>query len=558
MKTRSLILILLIIGIPLGGLVWAAVRLAKNEQVVVRQQFHDVMEQRLQEVNQRIVSHFQRIEAELEDLTSVENQDEATLRDLGRTEPKVMQMFLLTSDGQLQYPNLQGPLNGDEKRFLMQASRMFSEQHLLAATLDADGSNTSEAEAIQDSLDVADTAPAASAEQSEASRFATATTSANTGWLVWYWDKGLNLIYWNRRPSGQIVGAALDRSRWMADLIGQLPDSQAVGSRSSRDSNSIVPRIQLVDAAAEPIYQWGQAADDATESVCEIAVAAPLASWRLKCLLPSGEMLGRSRAPFAGFAGGLVAIALAIGLLAFVLMRDYSRDMREAGQQVSFVNQVSHELKTPLTNIRLYAELLDKDLDKVADETSQPVRKRLNVILSEGQRLSRLIGNVLTVARENRDSLQLNRVTCVPDEVIQQVLRHFEPALSSLNIQIETNLNANEEAQLDSDFLEQILGNLISNVEKYASAGETLAIRSRLNGETLIIDVIDDGPGVPAAERHRVFEPFVRVSQDINSAAGTGIGLSICRTLAQEHGGNVQILNSNSGCHFQITMNIGI
>lgn len=557
MRTRSLVLILLIIGIPLGVLVWAAVRLAKNEQVVVRQQFHDLMEQRLQEVNQRIVSHFQRTEAELEDLTSVENPDEATLRDLGRTEPKVMQMFLLTSDGQLQYPNLQGPLNGDEQRFLMQASRMFSEQHLVAATLDADGSNTSEAEALQDSLDVADTAPAASAEQSEASRIATATTSANTGWLVWYWDKGLNLIYWNRRPSGQIVGAALDRSRWMADLIAQLPDSQAVGS-SRLSTNSIVPRIQLVDAAAEPIYQWGQATDDATEVVCEIAVAAPLASWRLKCLLPPGEVLGRSRAPFAGFAGGLVAIALAIGLLAFVLMRDYSRDMREAGQQVSFVNQVSHELKTPLTNIRLYAELLDKDLDKVADETSQPIRKRLNVILSEGQRLSRLIGNVLTVARENRDSLQLNRVTCVPDEIIQQVLRYFEPALSSLNIRIETDQNAREQTKLDSDFLEQILGNLISNVEKYASAGETLAIRSRLNGDTLIIDVIDDGPGIPAAERHRVFEPFVRVSQDISSAAGTGIGLSICRTLAQEHGGDVQIQNSNSGCHFQITLKVGI
>jgi signal transduction histidine kinase len=555
MRSRSLILILLIVGIPLGVLILAAVRLARNEQVVVQQQFHDLMEQRLQDVNRGIASHFQRTEAELEDLTSVANPDEVTLRAMGRTEPKVMQMFLLTPDGRLQYPNLQGPLNGDEQRFLTQAARVFSEQHLMAVSIDTINSNDAMGiPAPSAKSDVSDTV------ETQASEFANTTRSANTGWLVWYWDRGLNLIYWNRRPSGQIVGAALDRSRWISDLIGQLPDRQFADSSSSSSSssqNAIVPRIQLVDAAAEPIYQWGQAADDATEVVCEIAIAAPLASWRLKCLLPPGEILGQSRGSFAGIAGGLIAVGIAVAILAFVLIRDYSRDMREAGQQVSFVNQVSHELKTPLTNIRLYAELLEKDLDSIADETSQPIRKRLNVILSEGQRLSRLIGNVLTVARENRDSLQLNRVPCVPDAIIQQVLNYFEPALSSLNVRIETDLNAIEQIELDSDFLEQMLGNLISNVEKYASTGESLTVRSQLNGDTLVIDIIDDGPGIPVHEHARVFEPFVRISQDISSAAGTGIGLSICRKLAREHGGNVRIATSKSGCHFEVTLKVG-
>jgi len=545
-------MILLIVGIPSGVLVWGAVRLAKNEQIVVQQQFHDLMEQRLQEVNQRITDHFERIEAQLEDLTSVADPDEAALRKLGRTEPKVMQMFLLTSDGSLQYPNVQGSLNGDERRFLLQTSRMFSEQHLTTVSLDAISSNGSKDTGLQIHSDSESTIDRPGQRTADAIIVEDAT---NTGWLVWYWDQGLNLIYWNRRPSGQIVGAALDRSRWMSDLIGQLPDSHI--ARSSRSTNAILPRVQLVDAAAEPIYQWGQASDDATEVACEIAVAAPLASWRLKCLLPPGEVLGRSQGSFAGFAGGLIALGIAVGLLAFVLIRDYSRDMREASQQVSFVNQVSHELKTPLTNIRLYAELLDKDLDKVAAETSQPIRKRLDVILAEGQRLSRLIGNVLTVARENRDSLQINRVMCMPDDIIQQVLKHFEPALSSLNMQIETDLNATEQTNLDSDFLEQILGNLISNVEKYASGSESLSVRSRLSGDDLIIDVIDHGPGIPASERDRVFEPFVRVSQDISSAAGTGIGLSICRKLAQEHGGDVRIIASRSGCHFEVTLNVG-
>ena len=550
MRTRSLILILLIVGIPLGVLMWAAVRLAKNEQVVVQQQFHHLMEQRLQDVNQGIASHFQRMKAELEDLTSVANPDESILRELGRTEPKVMQMFLLTSDGHLQYPNLQAPLNGNEQRFLLQASRIFSGQHLAAVTLDRLGNSNGER-----NLSPPASLEASSGPEDRSSGFAASTSVANTGWLVWYWDRGLNLIYWNRRPDGRIVGAAINRSRWIADLIGQLPDSQVADS--GRSENAIVPCIQLVDAAADPIYQWGQATDNTTEVVCEIAVAAPLASWRLKCLLPPDKIPGQSQSSFVGFAGGLIAVGIAVAILAFVLVRDYSRDMREAGQQVSFVNQVSHELKTPLTNIRLYAELLDKDLAGISDETSQPIRKRLNVILSEGQRLSRLIGNVLTVARQNRDSLHLNRVTCVPDEIIQQVLTHFEPALAALNIHVEVDFNAGRPCELDSDILEQILGNLISNVEKYASAGESLTVRSRMKSEVFLVDIIDDGPGIPERERERVFSPFVRLSQDISSVAGTGIGLAICRELAQLHRGDARIVASDTGCHVEVTLNTG-
>lgn len=550
MRTRSLILILLIVGIPLGVLMWAAVRLTKNEQVVVQQQFHGLMEQRLQDVNQGIASHFQRIKAELEDLTSVANPDESTLRELGRTEPKVMQMFLLTPDGHLQYPNLQGPLNGNEQRFLLRASRVFSGQHLAAVTLDVTENSGRE----RDRLPPA-SPEASSGSEGPSSGFAASADVVNTGWLVWYWDRGLNLIYWNRRPDGQIVGAAISRSRWIADLIGQLPDSRIVDSGGKE--NVIVPCIQLVNAAADPIYQWGQATDNTTEVVCEIAVAAPLASWRLKCLLPPDKIPGQSQSVFVGFAGGLIAVGTAVTILTFVLIRDYSREMREAGQQVSFVNQVSHELKTPLTNIRLYAELLDKDLIEIPDEIGQPIRKRLNVILSEGQRLSRLIGNVLTVARQNRDSLQLNRGTCVPDEIIQQVLTHFEPALAALNIVVEADCQAGGPCELDSDILEQILGNLISNVEKYASAGESLTVRSRMKSEVLLVDIIDDGPGIPEREHERVFTPFVRLSQDISSATGTGIGLTICRELAQLHGGDTRIATSDGGCHVEVTLNTG-
>jgi len=557
MKPRLFILILLIVAIPLGLLTWAAVRIARNERVVVQQQFRGLMEQRLRDVNSSVARHFQQIEATLLDLTSIDDSDVATLRKIGRTHPLVMQMFRLAPNGQLQYPDPEFSLNSDERSFLLRASRIFSQGHLSETTVAAIDSYSNSAsledlpsienEPADVERQLVDSSPAAIRERIEV------TPESDTGWFVWYWDQGLNLVYWNRRPNGRIVGAALDRSRWMADLIGQLPDGDSAGTSTDRDRIHS-PGMQLVNAATDVVYQWGNISDVSTEAVCEISLVEPLSSWRLRCLLPPDQMPGQSGSSFAGFAAGILAVAIALGLLAFVLVREYSRDMQVAGQQVSFVNQVSHELKTPLTNIRLYAELLDKDLDDLPEESGRPFRSRLNVILSEGQRLSRLIGNVLTLARQNRDALQLNPADCVPDDVITQVLKHFEPSLTALDVRLVTELNAAKMLKLDSDILEQILGNLISNVEKYAAASEQLTVRSRTDGSMLFVEMIDQGPGIPTTEQERVFDPFVRLSQDISSAAGTGIGLSISRRLAQEHGGNVRIKPSGTGCHFEVTL----
>ena len=549
MKTRSLILIMLIAGIPLSLLVWAATRIADNEQIVVRQQFRGLMEQRLTDVNTVVRRYFQATEARLQQLTALDDPDTVTLRSLGRTAPQVMQMFVLSDDGRLRYPDPSQPLNGTEKSFLLRAAGIFTDQHLTDAVrqsqLTRDTLATSSYEPTDLQVDGFVNPPANS----------DGTVPPSDGWFVWYWDRGLNLIYWQRRPSGQIIGVALDRSRWMADLIGELPDTGAAADRSV-GSTGISSRIRLLNAASDVVYQWGQGTDDATESVCQIAVAAPLAPWRLECLVYPEQLPGTGRGIYFGMAGGLLAAGLAVALLAFVLVKDFTRDMHEASRQVSFVNQVSHELKTPLTNIRMYADLLEGDLQEIPDEDAAGPRRRLDVIQSEGRRLSRLIGNVLTFARQKRGSLQLTRTSDVPDNIVRQVLNHFQPALEELQIRIETNLEAGEPCRLDTDFLEQILGNLISNVEKYAADSGRLMVRSRLADGLLTIEVADDGPGIVARDRGRVFQPFVRLSRDISSAAGTGIGLSIARELARLHGGDVRLFDSSSGCHFEVTLSV--
>jgi signal transduction histidine kinase len=204
----------------------------------------------------------------------------------------------------------------------------------------------------------------------------------------------------------------------------------------------------------------------------------------------------------------------------------------------------------------LYAELLETDLASMSPEDAERPMGRLNVILSEGQRLSRLIGNVLTFARQKRQSPQPHRQLLVPDELIQQIVDRFRPALDSLAIRIQLELDAKMAMPIDPDFLEQILGNLISNVEKYAASGKLMRVRSSQAEGVLTLLVEDAGTGIPISKWDEVFRPFSRLSQSVSCAAGTGIGLSIARDLAREHGGDITICQNecDSGCRFRVTM----
>ena len=250
-------------------------------------------------------------------------------------------------------------------------------------------------------------------------------------------------------------------------------------------------------------------------------------------------------------AASLLALGTVLILLALYFYRENTRELRTASQRVTFVNQVSHELKTPLTNIRMYAEMLE---DQVPQEEAKP-RSYLKVITDECQRLSRLIGNVLTFAKSQRQELQLHKTPGIPDEIIRNTLDHFRPALESREFQIELNLDAALSQDVDRDLLGQILGNLIGNVEKYDSQGKYLGITSRQGNGTLEIIVQDQGPGIPASQQDDIFQPFQRLSNQLSDGvSGTGIGLSISRDLARLHGGDLTLEPSATGAKFQLTL----
>jgi signal transduction histidine kinase len=258
---------------------------------------------------------------------------------------------------------------------------------------------------------------------------------------------------------------------------------------------------------------------------------------------------GTTRDPATLIVSGTIACSL---LLAGIFLQiQQGRALRLAEERVSFVNRVSHELGTPLTNILLNLDLAGRSLD------SRPVeaRRRLSLVHEEIRRLGRLVSNVLTFSRSERKTLELAPTSCIPDQVVEDMLAQFQPSLERRKVAVAWQRAASDSTRLDPDALAQITGNLISNVEKYASAGGWLGLETRMENGRLTLRVSDRGPGIPARFRDKAFEAFERVHGGVSEgSSGTGLGLAIARDLARRMGGDLLLRSSEKGAVFELDL----
>ena len=224
-----------------------------------------------------------------------------------------------------------------------------------------------------------------------------------------------------------------------------------------------------------------------------------------------------------------------------LIAADVRRQMRLAQQKTDFVSNVSHELKTPLTSIRMFADLLAEK--RVPDEARQATY--LRIIAAEASRLTRLINNVLDFAR-------LERGVRVPPgeyrdcdlvDAVRDVAETCAPHLEAAGISFHSEIEAESlPIRGDRDALAQIILNLVSNAEKYG--GQDVLVRVRRQetpaGALGCVDVLDRGAGIPAKQVRTVFEPFHRLDDSLSSGIpGSGLGLTLARRMARAHGGDV-------------------
>jgi signal transduction histidine kinase len=244
-------------------------------------------------------------------------------------------------------------------------------------------------------------------------------------------------------------------------------------------------------------------------------------------------------------AGLLVVVALA-GLAA--VHRMTSVVVQYAERRNNFVAAVSHELKTPLTAIRMYGEMLRDGL--VASEEKRDSYHR--AISEESERLSRLIDNVLEFSRLEKGKREMRLVVGHPgdalSEIAERLRQHVTREGFALRLEIEPDLPS---VRFDPDALVQVLFNLVDNALKYATPSEPREIVigcGKDEGGRVVVSVRDHGPGVPRRELRRIFESFYRIEEELTrSAKGSGIGLALVKELGESMGASVRGENVHGG-----------
>jgi len=225
-----------------------------------------------------------------------------------------------------------------------------------------------------------------------------------------------------------------------------------------------------------------------------------------------------------------------IGRLATTMNRMLGRLDESQKAQRRFISDASHELKSPLASLRQYAEIARSYPDRMSEA------ELAEAVLDEGGRLERLVRNLLLLARVDEQSLGLATDSVDLDDLL---LAEGTRLRGTTELSVDTSAVAAVRVPGDAGLLGQVVRNLADNAARHATSTVRLSVSQRAGA---VIVVEDDGEGIPAAERDRVFERFVRLDEARGrDAGGTGLGLAIVRELVTAHGGTVAVDASTLG-----------
>ena len=296
--------------------------------------------------------------------------------------------------------------------------------------------------------------------------------------------------------------------------------------------------LAVVDADGRPFYSRTPLKH--AERVVSVAFRDSLPNWRVEVYQGPGASPGQAvRRQITLFTAAFGVLLTVIVLGTATTFRLIQRETEMTRLKSDFVAHVSHDLKTPLSVIRMFAETLE--MGRVKDEAGR--QHYLGVISRESDRLSRLIDNVLDFSRIE-DGRQ--RYACRPtplEPLIRETLEAFTYPLEQLGFEVDVRVDPDlPDAAIDADAVAQALANLIDNAIKYADSGKSLTIEVRREGPDFTLTVADRGAGIAPAEQTRIFDKFYRVGRsDTQGRRGTGLGLALVRHIAEGHGGRVTV-----------------
>jgi signal transduction histidine kinase len=249
---------------------------------------------------------------------------------------------------------------------------------------------------------------------------------------------------------------------------------------------------------------------------------------------------------------GIFVTLLLSGMLFAIslILRDIRRERQLTAMRSEFVSNVTHELKSPITSIRMFAESIAMGRVK----GKEGIREYLQIIVRESERLKRMINNVLDFSRmENQqEDYRFERAHLSP--VLNEVITEMSYWCDEKKITLTSELDENIHVNIDREKIKQVIGNLLSNAIKFTPENKKISVRLFNSNKNFFIEVADEGIGIPGDQTGEIFKKFYRVNdKDTSGISGTGLGLAVVKEIVDAHGWEINVESTKGeGSRFTI------
>jgi len=348
-----------------------------------------------------------------------------------------------------------------------------------------------------------------------------------SAWIPWFSENNLYILGWVQKfKNGPKYGVELELMTLLSRLVVDFPKLSEKGAA-----------LVLMDGNGNFMHQSGKwAANPEDRPVDVISISSLLPHWQIAVFVDA-KGFGTTRGFLyvtATLLGVFIVAIISGGLL---LTRLTLQNMKDARQKTSFVSSVSHELKTPLTSIRMYAELLLSK--RIKDENK--IQTYLSVIVNESGRLTRLINNVLDFGKLEQGKKTYQMSNFELDQFLLQIIEAHSIRIENQDLEIITQVEQGKYlVRTDKDAIEQVVLNLLDNALKYAGKGKFIKFILKEEDFYILLKICDDGPGIPSTQQELIFEKFHRVDNSLTSKqSGSGLGLSIARQILRDLKGDL-------------------
>ncbi|MGO9410762.1 MAG: sensor histidine kinase, partial [Spirochaetia bacterium] len=340
----------------------------------------------------------------------------------------------------------------------------------------------------------------------------------------------LTFLFWDRLPDRRIVGCEIAPAEFRQRVEAILPSTY-----------SAVRILTVLDESGQPLATpAGVASRDWRRPFVSQEIGSSLPRWEVASYLTDpGSIAAQARSTSAVIWILVLILFVSVAGGGTMVLTSLYGEMRLAQKKASFVANVSHELKTPLTSISLFIDLLRRKRQPAPEKRD----RYLAMMAAETERLGRLINNVLDFSSQEKGKAKYAMLSVDVGQVAEEVVEGQRVRLEGLGFTVRFLAERPAErlfANADPGALKQVLINLLSNAEKYSPRQKELEVEAIHTGSEVAVHVRDRGIGVSEKDRERIFLEFVRVDDSLTTRVpGTGLGLTIARRIARDHGGDL-------------------